>query len=134
MIDNELDHMFRELEQQLQAQGMTKEMYSQFSGQDEEALKEQMREDAEKRVRSNLTLEAIYNAENLEVTDEDVEKEYEKMAEMYNVDVEKIKQAFGANEDMLKSELIFQKAIDFLVEHSVEKSETTEQTNEAESE
>jgi len=123
MIDNELDHMLRELEQQLQAQGMTLEMYSQFSGQDEEALKEQMREDAEKRVRSNLTLEAIYKAEDLEVTEEDVEKEYEKMATMYGVDVEQIKQAFSANEEMLKSELTFQKAIDFLVEHSEEKSE-----------
>lgn len=123
MIDNELDHMLQEFNQQLQSQGMTMEMYAQFSGQDEAALKEQMRGDAEKRVRSNLTLEAIYKAEDLEVTDEDIEKEYEKMATMYGVDVEQIKQAFGANAEMMKSELIFQKAIDFLVEQSVEKSE-----------
>src|SRR5690625_623237 len=123
MVDNELDHMLQELEQQLQAQGMTLDMYTQMSGQDEEALKEQMREDAEKRVTSNLTLEAIYQAEDLEVTYDDVAKEYEKMAEMYGVDVEQIKQAFGINEEMLKSELTIQKAIDFLVEHHEEISE-----------
>src|SRR5699024_4720839 len=59
MIESELDRMVQEFEQRLQMQGLTKEMYFQFSGQDEHALKEQMREDAEKRVKTNLTLEAI---------------------------------------------------------------------------
>ena len=60
---------------------MNLELYFQFSGQDENALKEQMKEDAEKRVKSNLTLEAIAKAENLQVTDEEVEEELSKMAE-----------------------------------------------------
>lgn len=74
MIDTELDRMMKEFEQRLQMQGMNLELYFQFSGQDENALKEQMKEDAEKRVKSNLTLEAIAKAENLQVTDEEVEE------------------------------------------------------------
>ena len=56
-------------------------MYYQFSGQDENALREQMKEDAERRVRSKLTIETISKAENIEATDEDVEEEFKKMAE-----------------------------------------------------
>ncbi|GAB3050061.1 trigger factor [Virgibacillus ainsalahensis] len=118
MVDSELDRMVQEFEQRLQAQGMTMEMYSQFSGQDEAALKEQMKEDAGKRVKTNLTLEAIINAENLEVSEEDVEAELEKMAGMYGTDKEQLKQMLGGNTDMLKNDLKFSKAIDFLAEQS----------------
>jgi trigger factor len=118
MVDTELEQMVREFEQQLQMQGMTMEMYSQFSGQDESALKEQMREDAEKRVKTNLTLEAIANKEEIEVTDEDVDKEMENMASMYGTDVEQIKQILGGNAEALKSDLKMRKAIDFLLEES----------------
>ena len=82
MIDNEVDRMLQEFEQRLQMQGMNLELYFQFSGQDEEALRDQMKEEAEKRVRGNLTLEAIAKAENLEVTDEEVNAEFEKMADV----------------------------------------------------
>lgn len=118
MIENEVDRMLREFEQRIQQQGMTLEMYTQFSGQDEDQLKEQMREDAGKRVKTNLVLEAIYDQEGLEVTDEDVEKEFESMANMYQMEVEQIKQMLGGNVDMLKEDLKFTKAIDFLLENS----------------
>lgn len=118
MVETELDRMEKEFEQRLQMQGMTLDMYYQFSGQDKDALREQMKEDAEKRVKTNLVLEAIFNAEDLEVTDEDAEKELEKMASMYGTDVDQIKQMLGGNTDMLKEDLKFSKAIDFLVEHS----------------
>ena len=88
MIETEMDRMMQEFEQRLQMQGMNLELYFQFSGQDEEALRDQMKEEAEKRVRVNLTLEAIAKAENIEVTEEEVEAELEKMAEMYNMTVE----------------------------------------------
>ncbi|MFD1362178.1 trigger factor [Lentibacillus salinarum] len=117
MVESELDRMLQEFEQRLQMQGMTLDMYYQFSGQDKEALKDQMREDAQKRVKTNLTLEAIYNAENLEVTDEDVEKEISNMASMYGTDAEQLKQMLGGNTDALKEELKGTKAIEFLVEH-----------------
>ncbi|MBC2598773.1 trigger factor [Bacillus velezensis] len=116
MIDTELDRMLKEFEQRLQMQGMNLELYTQFSGQDENALKEQMKEDAAKRVKSNLTLEAIAQAENLEVTDEEVEAELTKMAEAYNMPVENIKQAIGST-DAMKEDLKVRKAIDFLVEN-----------------
>ncbi|MDU0811269.1 trigger factor [Bacillus siamensis] len=116
MIDTELDRMLKEFEQRLQMQGMNLELYTQFSGQDENALKEQMKEDAAKRVKSNLTLEAIAQAENLEVTDEEVESELTKMAEAYNMPVENIKQAIGST-DAMKEDLKVRKAIDFLVEN-----------------
>lgn len=118
MVDTELDRMVREFEQRLQMQGMTLEMYAQFSGQDEAALREQMKEDAGKRVKTNLTLEAIAQAENVEVTDEDVNTELEKMAEMYQTDKEQLTQMLGGNTDAIKDDLKFQKAIDVLVDNS----------------
>ncbi|MDL2029928.1 trigger factor [Bacillus subtilis] len=116
MVDTELDRMLKEFEQRLQMQGMNLELYTQFSGQDEAALKEQMKEDAEKRVKSNLTLETIAKAENLEVSDEEVDAELTKMAEAYNMPVENIKQAIGST-DAMKEDLKVRKAIDFLVEN-----------------
>ncbi|MFJ5965495.1 trigger factor [Bacillus sp. NPDC093026] len=116
MIDTELDRMMKEFEQRLQMQGMNLELYFQFSGQDEDALKEQMKEDAAKRVKSNLTLEAIAATENIQVSDEEVEEELSKMAEAYNMPVENIKQAIGST-DAMKEDLKIRKAIDFLVEN-----------------
>lgn len=118
MVDTELEQMVREFEQRLQSQGMTMEMYAQFSGQDEDALKEQMKDDAAKRVKTNLTLEAIVNQEGLAATDEDVDAELDKMASMYGTDVEQLKQMLGGNADAIKEDLKMRKAIDFLVEHS----------------
>lgn len=117
MIRNELNQMLREFEQRLQMQGMNLDLYYQFSGQDEDALKGQMREDAEKRVRANLTLEAIANAENIEVSEEELTEELEKMASMYQTTVDNLKQMLGSL-DMLKEDIKIKKAIDFLVENS----------------
>ncbi|HLR08544.1 MAG TPA: trigger factor [Bacillota bacterium] len=118
MIESELDRMVQEFEQRLQMQGLTKEMYFQFSGQDEDALKEQMREDAEKRVKTNLTLEAIAKAEDIEATDDDVNEELENMASQYNMEVDQLKQMLGGNTDAIKEDLKLKKTIDYLVEHS----------------
>ncbi|MBP3949681.1 trigger factor [Bacillus suaedae] len=120
MVNTEVDRMLQEFEQRLQAQGMNLDMYFQFSGQDEEAMREQFKTDGEKRVRVNLTLEAIANAENLEASDEDVDKEIEKMAEMYQRPVDEIKNIFAAQGglDGIKGDLKIQKAVEFLVENS----------------
>ncbi|MBS4215448.1 MULTISPECIES: trigger factor [Neobacillus] len=116
MIDNEVNRLLQDFEQRLQMQGMNLQLYYQFSGQDEEALREQMKADAEKNVRVRLTLEAIAKAENLEVSEEDVTAELEKMAGMYNMSVDNIKKALGGTEG-IKDELKYKKAIDFLVEN-----------------
>ncbi|MFC5735360.1 trigger factor [Cytobacillus gottheilii] len=118
MVDTEVDRMLQEFEQRLQMQGMNLELYFQFSGQDESALREQMSEEAAKRVRVNLTVEAIAKAENIEVTEEEISAELDKMAEMYNMGVDAITQALGGNLDALKSDLQMKKAIDLLVENS----------------
>ncbi|WP_332689576.1 trigger factor [Halalkalibacter lacteus] len=120
MINTEVDRMLQEFEQRLQAQGMNLEMYFQFSGQDEAAMREQFKTDAAKRVRVNLTLEAIAAAENLEASDEDVDKEIEKMAEMYKRSIEEIKNIFAAQGGLegIKGDLKVQKAVEFLVENS----------------
>ncbi|WP_062047897.1 trigger factor [Bacillus sp. JCM 19034] len=120
MIASEVDRMLQEFEQRLQAQGMNLEMYFQFSGQDEEAMREQFKEDAQKRVRMNLTLEAIAETENLEASDEDVDKEIEKMAEMYKRSADEIRSLLAAQGgvDSLKADLKVQKAVEFLVDHS----------------
>ncbi|KAF0823383.1 trigger factor [Cytobacillus firmus] len=117
MVDTEVNRMMQEFEQRLQMQGMNLELYFQFSGQDEAALREQMKEEAEKRVRVNLTLEAIAKAENIEVSDEEVTEELNKMAEMYNMSADQITQALGSLEG-LKTDLQIKKAVDFLVENS----------------
>lgn len=117
MISNEVDRMMNEFSQRIQSQGLNLDLYYQFSGQDEEALKAQMKEEAEGQVRTSLTLEAIAEAEKLEATDEDVEAELGQMAEMYKMEVEAIKQALG-NLDGIKGDLKIKKAIDFLVENS----------------
>lgn len=118
MVDTEVNQMVREFEQQLQMQGMTLEMYSQFSGQDEDALKEQMRADAEKRVKTNLTLEAIAEAEDLKATEEDIDAELEKMGSMYGVEKEQLVQMLGGSTETLENDLKMRAAIDFLAENS----------------
>lgn len=117
MVKNETDRMLREFDQRLQLQGLNLDLYYQFSGQDEAALREQMKEDAEKRVRVALTLEAIAKAENIEVTEEEVNEELEKMAKTYNLEVDKLKELLGSLEGV-KEDLKWRKTIDFLVEHS----------------
>jgi trigger factor len=116
MVDTEINRMMQEFEQRLQMQGMNLELYFQFSGQNENALREQMKEEAEKRVRVNLTLEAIAKAENLVVTDVDVNEELGKMAEMYKMSVEAIEKALGGL-DGIKGDLKLKKAVDFLIEN-----------------
>lgn len=118
MVNTEVDRMMQEFGQRLQMQGMNLELYYQFSGQDEEALRGQMKEDAEKRVRINLVLEAIAKAENLEASDEEVGKELEEMSTQYNLPIDQIKNALGGNLEGLKADLIIKKAVDFLVENS----------------
>jgi trigger factor len=80
-----------------------------------------MKEEAEQRVRGNLTLEAIGKAENIEVSEEDVNAELEKMAEMYKMPIEDIKKAIGGAEGV-KSDLRIRKTVEFLVENSVTKA------------
>ncbi|WP_210618700.1 trigger factor [Mammaliicoccus lentus] len=119
MINTELDRMMQEFEQRISQQGLNLDLYYQFSGQSEEELKAQMKEDAEKRVKTNLTLRAIADAENIEISDEDVDAELTKMSEQFGLSVEDIKSTLG-NNDILVNDLKIQKVIDLLVNESKE--------------
>jgi len=116
MVETELENMLREFEQNLQMQGMTLENYSMFSGQSEDEIKEQMKKDAGKRVKTNLTLEAIFEEEELEVSQESIDQEIENMANMYQIEKDQIVSMLGGNTDVLKNDLKMKTTIDFLVE------------------
>ncbi|MGO1998578.1 MAG: trigger factor [Staphylococcus saprophyticus] len=117
MINTELDRMVQEFGQRMQQQGLNLETYFQISGQDESQLREQMKDDAEERVKTNLTLTAIADAEDIEVSDDDIDKELEKMSEQFNISVEDIKQTLG-NTDIVKNDVRIQKVIDLLVDEA----------------
>ncbi|MFO7315786.1 MAG: trigger factor, partial [Bacilli bacterium] len=118
MIHNEIHRMIDEFAQRLQMQGMSLDLYYQFSGQTEKDLHEQFKEDAETRVRISLTLEAIAKAENIEVTQEDIDKELEKMAEQFKMDKEQIITALGGSTEILENDIRTQKTVEFLVENA----------------
>src|SRR5699024_12012279 len=85
MVDTETDRMLQEFEANLSPHGLNLELYTQLSGQDENALRDQMKEDALKRVRTNLTLRQIADEENIEVTDEDDDNEVNRLAEQFGM-------------------------------------------------
>jgi trigger factor len=120
MVDSEIEHMMKDFENRLRQQGMNLELYFQFSGQDEAALKAQMQGDAEKRVRNNLVLEEIAKAENLEVSDADIEEELNNLSKLYNRPAEELRNIFAANGylENMGSDLKVRKAVKFLVDSS----------------
>ncbi len=117
MIASETDRMLQEFGQRLEQQGMNLDLYYQFSGQDEEALRTQMTEDAKNRVKVSLTLEAIGKQENIEVSEDEITTELEKMSAQFNMNVEDIKRALGSTE-VLANDLRFAKTVEFLVENA----------------
>ncbi|HLR60359.1 MAG TPA: trigger factor [Pseudogracilibacillus sp.] len=118
MIETELGNMLQEFEQRIQMQGMTLENYYEFSGETEESIREQMKADAEKRVKSNLTLEAILEEEALEVEESDIDAELDEMAKMYGMEKEQILGMLGGNADVLKEDLKIKKALNFIVDQA----------------
>ncbi len=121
MIDSQVSDMYNEYAQQLQSQGIGIDMYLKYMGQTESALKEQMRPQAEKRIKTRLVLEEVAKVENIEVGDEKVEAELEKMAEQYKMPLEDIKKYFGDyQKDEMKKDLAVQEAITLLCDNAVE--------------
>lgn len=120
MVEHELDQMVSEFGQRLQYQGMTLELYYQFSGMDESQLRDQLRADATSRVRTSLTLEAIGKAENIEATEEDVTAELEKLAATYGRPADELRKIFSAQDGMaaLYRDVQTRKTVDFLVAES----------------
>lgn len=122
MIDTQVRQMIDDFANRIQSQGITLEQYFQFTGTDPKQFLEQMKPQALKRIQSRLVLEAIVAAEKLEATDADVEEELKKMAEAYNMELDKIKEMIGEEQKKrLAEDLAVQKAANFVVDQAVEK-------------
>ena len=117
MIDSACEDMMREFGYRLSSQGLSLEQYMQFTGMTPDSFKEQYKEQAAERVKSNLVISEIAKRENIEVTDEDVEAELTKMAEMYGMEVDKLKEFVKDGErESLKDELKLKKAVTLVVD------------------
>jgi len=117
MIQEQAQSFLQNMKMQMQSQGIAFDQYCQMTGMTEESLLEQAKEPAERQVRMDLAVGAIIKAENLEVTDEDVEAEYASMAAKYNMPAEDIKKYM--NPDMIKEQAIRAKAIAVVVDNAV---------------
>lgn len=121
MIEVQQEQMIDEFAQRLQYQGLKLEQYFQFAGTDRNGMMEQVKPEALKRIQSRLVLEAIADKEAVEVTQEDIDKELENMANMYQMDLERLKEVMGENEtDSVKKDIAIQKAVDLVVEAAKE--------------
>ena len=121
MIDTQVQQMAQEFAQRMQSQGLTMEQYFQFTGLTADKMMEELKPQAVKRIETRLVLEAIAKAENIEITDEKVDEEIAKMAEMYKMEVEKLKEYMGENEkEQMKADMAVQEAVKVLVDNAVE--------------
>lgn len=122
MVDVQTRQITQEFAQRLQAQGLSLEQYMQFTGMTPQKMMEELRPQALQRIQSRLVLEAVAVAEKLEASEEDMEKEIENMAGMYQMEVDKLKELIGEDEKkQIGMDLAVQKAVEFVVESAVEK-------------
>ena len=120
MIEKEIDKMVQNLEQRLQYQGLTLEQYFQFTGSDTEKMREYMKENAERKVKTDLVLEAIEKAENIDATEEEIRAKAEEVAKMYsaNSDEKMVDLLINSQREALKSDVITAKAVKLLIENN----------------
>ncbi|MDE6944893.1 MAG: trigger factor [Lachnospiraceae bacterium] len=121
MLETQQRQMVDEFSQRITMQGMSMEQYMQFTGATYEKLIEQVKPQAEERIRARLVLEAIAKAENIVATEEDYEKEMKTMAEVYQMEIDKVKELMGEREKKnIMLDLAVRKAADFVAENAVE--------------
>lgn len=121
MIDMQVRQMADDFARRISQQGLSIEQYFQFTGMTEEKMFEELRPQAEKRIKTRLVLEAVVKAENIEVADERLDEELKQMAEAYQMDVEKLKEFMGENEkNQMKEDIAVQDAVTLLAEAAVE--------------
>ena len=115
--------MLDEFAQRLQYQGMNIEQYFKYTGSNAEMMMEQIKPQAEQKIKTQLVLEAIVKAENIEVSEEDINAEIKKIAESYHMEEDKVKETFaGDRADLFKKDLAMQKAVDFVRDNAKEKA------------
>jgi trigger factor len=121
MINAQVSQMADDFAQRMQYQGLSIEQYFQFTGMDAKKFIDSLRPQALKRIQSRLVLEAVAKAENIEVSEEELEKELNEMASMYQMEVEKLRELIGQKEkDQLKADIAVQKAVDLVVAEAKE--------------
>ena len=121
MIDLQTKQMADDFARRIMQQGMSLEQYFQFTGLSEEKMMEEFRPQAEKRIRTRLVLEAVVAAENIEVSDERLDEELKKMADSYQMEVEKLKGFMGENEKkQMKEDIAVQEAVTLIADAAVE--------------
>lgn len=122
MLETQQRQMVEDFAQRLSMQGLTLEQYYQFTGLDNEKMLEQVKPTALKRIQSRLVLEAVAKAENMTTDDDDYDKEVKRLAEIYQMEEDKVKEMLGEREKKeLMLDVIVKKAVDFVVEHAKEK-------------
>lgn len=117
MFDNRVNEMISELEQRLAPQGISLDLYMQYTGQTMDTVKKAYAEQAEKQVKLRLALEKIAKLENIEVTEDELKAEFDKLAEAYKLDVDQIKQFI--HDDDLKKDIAVGKAVDLIKDAAV---------------
>ena len=122
MINTQVNRMAEDFARRLQQQGLSIEQYFQYTGMTAEKIIDDMKPEALTRIKSRLVLEAIVKAENIEVSDDEVNAELQKMADMYKMELDKVKELMGEAEmKQVKEDLAVQKAVDLIVDTAVEK-------------
>ena len=123
MLETEKRQMVQDFAQRIQSQGLSMQQYAQFTGVTAESLLEQAGPSAEKRIKSRLVVENIVKAEKIEVSEEEYEKELARLAESYQMEIDKLKEMVAGNDkavEQIKEDLAMQKAIDFVVSNAKE--------------
>lgn len=122
MLETQQKQMIDEFAQRIQMQGLSIDQYFQFTGSSYDKMLEQVKPQAEKRIKSRLVLEAVVAAEKIEVTDEDYEEELKNMAEAYQMEVDKVKELLPEKSaGQIKKDIAVRKAAEFVVENAKEK-------------
>ena len=136
MIETQCENMINEFAQRIAQSGLSMEQYMQFSGMTIDGLKEQVRPEAETRIKSSLVLEQIAKEENIEVSEDEINAEVEKMAAQYGMEADKLKEYLGeAEKESIKRDLSVTKAVDLIMENVKERAKAkTKKEKEAEAE
>ena len=112
MVQLQIEELVNDFVQRLQQQGLSIDQYYQFTGSDRAAMEEQVRPQAMKRIQSRLVLEKVAEVENIQISDEKVDEEIAKMAEMYKMEASKLKELMGDYEkEQMKKDLAVQEAV-----------------------
>lgn len=134
MLETQCENMLNEFAQRISQSGLSMEQYMQFSGMTPDKLKEQVRPEAETRIKSSLILEQIAKEENIEVSEEEINAEIEKMAAAYGMEADKLKEYMGdAEKESMKRDISVTKAVDLIMENVKEtEKDQTKKDNDAE--